>query len=262
MFHKYNSTKSTGESATANSRGNAVSATNPDLIFVKEFCTFAKDYRVNPTGDIASIDVSTCHVLEIRNEGPLKQRTSLSITHFTGGQLHYPHLLAKSMDIVIENFKAHGGDMKTAQLRILGGSYDKAERDELRENLKVAINNICPDVKIKEQDGHWMSAGDQSIDYIFPRQGLQFRKMLDRKDESKDIFSKKLDSPLKKKVFGLRLDKAYRPISAALDGQTKLRSRESRAGNLEMYITTVVGADGLINSLAAPTRTGSKLNCK
>lgn len=193
---------------------------NPNLVFVKEYCSYAKNFEQEP-GDVAAIDVNICTLVEISNFDEERRRTAFSLTHFTKEQLSLPEVISISLKKIIKNFEEHGGDIATAKIRIFGGTHKDNIRTILRTNLKNVISLILPSPTIEEPVGHHMNKEDQVIDYIFSKETIHWQKMVERNDPTKDKFSQKLATKEQRGAFRQRLDDAYRPLSTVLDQQTR-----------------------------------------
>lgn len=196
------------------------------LTFVKEYTTFAKNFQ-KTRGDVASIDVSTCHLLEISNYNDKKERTAFSLTHFTSFNLLYPKMVEESIEIILNEFKKKGGDIKSAKIYIRGGTSDKYKRTKQRNTIKNAIKLMCEDCIIREPKGHYSSASSyqESLvggiwDYMFTKKTTTWRLAVEMKDPSKDIYSKKLKTKRKKENWSKKIDKFHRRVYKKLDKQS------------------------------------------
>lgn len=203
------------------------------LTFVAEGMTHAINFERDPHRKLAAINVSLCHVLEIVNRDEDKKRTVMSLSHFMVPHLIYERNLNKSIETVIKNFVAQGGVVETAEFRIYGGV--KGQNSELRDNLKESIHRIAPEAKIEEPKGHEAKKnpsgpGGESIDYVFGRDGLIFRKMtlegLASDDESKDEVSLNLKTDgrfdaTKVAIHQEFLDSEFGGVRNSLESQTR-----------------------------------------
>jgi hypothetical protein len=232
------------------------------LVFVKEFCTYAKNFKDRP-GDVASIDVSTCYLLEIYNKDERGQKTAFSLTHFTNGQLAKVNdgTLAKSLKVIVDNFERVGGDLSCAEFSIYGGTHIAQQRNLLRRRLKNAMSSYCGacGTRIQEPKDLHMSGARHTIDFIFSAYDVSWVKVIDHSDPSKDLFSKNLHTEEDRNSFEERKSHFYYPISKTLDSQTNYYQSLTQqcvdlgnAGQRKLYallIPHVVGDDGQIHSV-------------
>lgn len=203
------------------------------LTFVAEGMTHAINFELESHRELAAINVSTCHILEIANRDADRKRTVMSLSHFMVPHLIYERNLNKSIETVIKNFVAQGGVVETAEFRIYGGV--KGQNSGLRDNLKDSIHRIFPEVKIEEPKGHEAkknpsASGGESIDYVFGRDGLTFRKMtlesLASDDESKDEVSPNLKTDgrfnaTKVAIHQEFLDREFGRVRNSLESQAR-----------------------------------------
>lgn len=208
----------------------AMEQSKPAIVFVKEYCTYAKNFKYDDS-PVAAIDISSCYLLEIANRDEQNKRTAFSLTHFTSEALLYAsgEVLQKSIKQVLAAFLQQGGDIETAKIRILGGSHDETKRNLARKFLKHDLKMaICPtdfELVIDEPKNHYSAGNGLAIDYVFFPDRLEFQKIKDMDDQSKDVYSPNLDNAEKKQLFRTALDSAYKPVSSSLDDQTWTMNR-------------------------------------
>lgn len=245
-------------------------AKNRNIVFVKEYSNYTKNFKNDPT-PIAIIDVATCYILEISNRDENNKRTACSLTHFTKEMISVlsstDASLRKEIKKVLDVFKTQGGDIKTAKIRIFGGSHDENLRESYRRFLRheLKMTTFNPDLVIEEPKNHHMAAHGCSIDYVFYADKIEFQKVIDLSDESKDVFSPNLKTLDQKKEFRTGLDKAYLPVSATLDRQTRTMNNrlDDILGKMEIckdpaqksklvaeFNIHFVGKDGLIKDMS------------
>lgn len=173
------------------------------ITFVPEYCSHVKDFRKNPD-PVGVLDLSKCHLLEINNRDDAKNRTILSLNHFTVAQLATENLdiLRSNLTSILHEFAKNGGDIKSAQIRIYGGAgyQDNCQksRDNLVANLMALTGRAIS--TIEHPKGHHMEHDKQSTDYLFRQNSITFRQADLRYDmkEYKDVFSVDLQTLDKK----------------------------------------------------------------
>ncbi|NNM58422.1 MAG: hypothetical protein HKM04_01235 [Legionellales bacterium] len=95
------------------------------------------------------------------------------------------------MTIAIRNFIRVGGDINSAKIRLFG-RFER--RVELRNNLKNCLSRHFFLNNVEEPVGHHVEHEDESLDYLFKKDALTFRKADMRKaaESYEDIYSQDL----------------------------------------------------------------------
>ena len=239
------------------------------VTFVSEGMTHSINFVSEPNRKLAAINVSQCHLLEISNRDADKKRTVMSLTHFMVPHLSHERSLNRSVQVVLENFTANGGDLSCAEFRIYGGVA--GENFALRNELKDSILKNVPEAEFSEPKGHEArrdpeGRGGESIDYLFARDGITFRKMtlesLSRDDESLDEVSKNLQDQRgkfdKTKVDAHQsfLDHEFRKVRTSINLQTRSIESDLARGDdiLKKVYSKIDDAMGDAGKLAALAR--------
>lgn len=204
----------------------STNSTTRQAVFVKEFCGYAKNFAHDAT-PVAAIDVSTCYLVEISNRDAGGKRTAFALAHIKDESLQLQDSFRVTMLTIkklLSAFKNQGGDVKSAKVRIFGGTHIDEYRGLMRKALTLAIIGVFLETEhvkptIEEPKNHHMNAADLSIDYLFYKDRVEFRKMIDVADESKDVFSTNLSAHAQRNKFIGTMD-SYRTVSRELDSQT------------------------------------------
>ncbi|MDX2346625.1 MAG: hypothetical protein QNK11_07145 [Legionella sp.] len=232
------------------------------LTFVKEFCTFAHNFEESSV-DVAALEVGTCHLLEITNKNEYGERTYFSLTHFLQNQLDdETDTLKNSIAVIFNYFEAIGGDLKTAQFTVYGGTEEESIREFQRENLMKALGQIKPGIKIIAPDNHWKANSDDLTDYIFSSTSESWRKSdMKYEDGFHDIYSSNHTTQGEKKAFDKRVLDNHSPVFEQLDEQVNQRCNDINVGNKTLLVEAV-GNDGLfIETKGAAMPLGTLVSC-
>ncbi|MBT4963489.1 MAG: hypothetical protein HOI53_05150 [Francisellaceae bacterium] len=138
--------------------------------FVKEYCTHTVNFIENPTEKVSVFNVDTCHLLEIANHNDqTNEMTVLSLTHLTEMKLEGQSSIESNLGAIFTNFTNSDGDLNTASIRIIGGSFDDDRRIRLRGNLIGALNKLLPKTEIQEPNEYDKQHAQIILDFTYTK---------------------------------------------------------------------------------------------
>lgn len=260
----FTSQKSAEGGAAAQSSTEEVPASS--YTFVKEYGTYSVSFERDPKKKVVAIDVSSCHLLVIRNlsEDASSVRV-LSLSHLTAPLLKSSceggSSLERSLANILDEFEAVGGDVKTAEFLIYGGEIDSQTRSPYRrvlvstihEALELRLKEVAASEeetprsskeigeRISQPESHWQRTSRGSRRYLFSKnllsplwveENMKYQPDCHKDGvdfSSHDTFDPRLDSIAKKVKFLGSINKAYYPVSGELYFQT--RSLQDKLGS-------------------------------
>ncbi|MBT4963151.1 MAG: hypothetical protein HON32_03130 [Francisellaceae bacterium] len=194
--------------------------TATEMVFVKEYGSFAINLSFQPHIKITSLRVSSCHLLEIYNFDE-NGKTAFSLTHFTHYQLSNREIMSHNIKIVLNEFANNGGNISTAKIHILGGVQDTHERNHLRRNLKDALGCYVEMQNIIEPIDFWMSGERMLTDYTFSRNDFYWAKSEIGRPQC-DVYSPNLQTTEEKQSFLDEIEEFYFRVSDDIESELML----------------------------------------